>query len=328
MLIKLFPPLLLVLYDGSRATLSYEAKEAYFLEETATYVGKNPLALDRDQETIIPQRFPIVHSETALSSNVVDTFEVSGFSHDTISVVAYATVCGVPNQSVEQLRHEEDMDEGNQEIASEPTSDSPSMPREPSKGVTCQSAYAYLNAESSVCFSNMGYPGSWGWSNGLLPPSDEDYSLGMYAFAEGCQISKGLMVGSLSVSNRGGGEVAVRYETAPSYWLKEVNTYIGTRWLPSVDGKQTVDPDLYPLQQRLGSEVSHTVTAPLSNGEPVVVVAHATVCGFFSSPDPSIGDKLIDDGLSMGSKGLRGSAPTEKLTSSIKGSLSRLANLW
>jgi len=323
---------LTVAYDGHKAVVTYEANASMRLRETYTYVGKNFLPLDGSEETVNPKYFPITHMEESLSGDLIDTFEVSGFIYDSISVVAYATIC-VSGKEVESAISEHSVEEPKIAAQTVPESGlfptaslkegtSTSLSLEPD-GVSCQSTFAFFNSEVSTCFSEMGHPGSWGWSNGLLASVKDPYTLNMYAHAEGCNLKAGKLVGTVSVTHTGSA-VLVNFETSPDYWLKETNTYVGKNWLPAVNGKQTIHPSQYSVVHGgLDNESEDLVTiSGLEQDEHVAVIAHATVCGSF------VTTKAPATTATDGNTGLRGAGNAISPDQKWHSKLGSLAKLW
>lgn len=254
-------------YDGQKAMVSYEASAEMHLKETFTYVGKNFLPVAGSTETISPASFPIAHlQDTFVEGDLAtsDRFEVAGFSKEEISVVAYATICESKKQPAAVSA----------QVPHQSSALVPAQPSAPESKVTCQSTFAYFNSEISTCFEDMGYLDRFGWSNGLLSPSEEPYAMSLYSKGSG-PCGAGNMVGSVVVRHRGGG-VDVTFETSEGFTLKETHTYIGKTWLPNL-----AEYGSYPLVHTRPLEKSDHVHALVTNDEPVVVVAHATVCGVF-----------------------------------------------
>lgn len=253
-------------YDGHKANVSYEAAADMHLKETFTYVGKNFLPLSGSSETINPVDFPIAHLHGTLlagEGTLTDSFEVAGFSKEEISVVAYATICEA-----------EEKESAAVPVVAHATKAASAKADRNADLETCQSTFAYFNSEVSTCFEDMGYADKFGWSNGLLSPSEESYALSLYGKGSGPCVA-GKMVGSVSVSHEGD-EVDVIFETAEGFTLKETHTYVGKSWLPNL-----VEYSAYPLVNLQPMEKSDRIRASVMNYEPVVVVAHATVCGVF-----------------------------------------------
>ena len=82
------------------------------------------------------------------------------------------------------------------------------------------------------------------------------------------------MVGSVAVTHKGS-EVDVVFEPAPGFTLQDTRTYVGKSWVPGNE---------YPLvHSDLSAVRSDRVSASVTENQPVVVVAQATVCGVFPS---------------------------------------------
>jgi len=79
---------------------------------------------------------------------------------------------------------------------------------------------------------------NWGWTNG--PLSEGSYEWEVYAGAGQNILSKGTLVGTVSV-NYTGGCVNVTYSVDPGYYLGETHLWVGNDVLPKVtQGKKTV----------------------------------------------------------------------------------------
>ncbi|MDH4367450.1 MAG: hypothetical protein OEV57_04890, partial [Dehalococcoidia bacterium] len=88
---------------------------------------------------------------------------------------------------------------------------------------------------------------NWGWTNG--PLSQGSYVWDLYAGAGQNDLSKGTVVGTVSV-NYTGGCVYVTYSVDPGYYLGETHLWVGNDVLPEVTrGRRTVytnDPGQFP----------------------------------------------------------------------------------
>jgi hypothetical protein len=82
---------------------------------------------------------------------------------------------------------------------------------------------------------------NWGWTNKITTPGT--YVLPLYAGAGGNDISKGLLVGEVTIEYTGTA-VMVTYDTTGGAWLSEVHLWVGSTQLPQVtQGKKTVMTD-------------------------------------------------------------------------------------
>lgn len=151
-------------------------------------------------------------------------------------------------------------------------------------GSETETAFAY-NADLATCFllidddeDGNGDFNRWGWTNGAMGPGL--YEFDIYAGAGQCDLSKGTLVGTLSV-DYDGSTATVTYEVASPYGLAETHLYIGSDILASDGGGDfTVAPGQYPtIHDELTSVSSDSYTIGGLSGD-IYVVAHATVDGF------------------------------------------------
>jgi len=140
--------------------------------------------------------------------------------------------------------------------------------------VTCGTTYAY-HANYATCFIDLGFE-AWGWTNG--PLGSGSYEFQLWASAGNCDISKGRLVGQLTVDYDGSTAV-VTYQMYEGNWMTATHLYVGNNLLPSnKKGAETVSPGQYPYKHDPLNDVttdSHTVTG--LSGD-IYVVAHAVAC--------------------------------------------------
>jgi hypothetical protein len=138
----------------------------------------------------------------------------------------------------------------------------------------CDTAYAY-SEEYATCFLDCGFS-NWGWTNGPLGPGYYEFEL--WAGAAGCDISKGTLVGWLSVDYDGSTAI-VTYNLYEGNYMTATHLYVGSDRLPkNKNGKETVAPGQYPYAHAPLDDVttdSYTVTGLSGN---IYIVAHADVC--------------------------------------------------
>jgi hypothetical protein len=156
---------------------------------------------------------------------------------------------------------------------------------DPKEGDT-ETAFAFGGNGFATCFIGADFDGDqsddgfnrWGWSNGVL--SEGDYTFDVYAGAGKCDLSKGTLVGTLTVSYTSGTATAT-FAMTGAYYMTETHLYIGSEPLArNVNGEFTVAPGQYPtIHGDLASVSSDTYTVTGLSGD-VYVVAHATVGGF------------------------------------------------
>jgi len=156
---------------------------------------------------------------------------------------------------------------------------------DPKEGDT-ETAFAFGGAALATCFIGADFDGDgtddgfnrWGWSNGAL--GEGDYSFDVYAGAGKCDLAKGTLVGTFSLSYASGTATATFDVVAP-YYLTETHLYVGAEPLArDVNGDYTVAPGQYPtIHGDLDNVSTDTYTITGLSGS-VYVVAHATVGGF------------------------------------------------
>ena len=144
-------------------------------------------------------------------------------------------------------------------------------------GSKTETAFAF-GGEVATCFLDIdGDFNRWGWTNGPLGPGV--YEFDIYAGAGRCDLSKGTLVGTLSVDYEGS-TATVTYDVVAPYGLTETHLYIGNDILPSKNGDFTVAPGQYPtIHDELASASSDSYTIGGLSGN-IYLVAHATVDGF------------------------------------------------
>jgi hypothetical protein len=161
--------------------------------------------------------------------------------------------------------------------------------------VACKIAYGYHSSKVSSSFEDLGFDGeeyedddiSWGWTSGPLASSAYLYSLEMYSARKDGK--SGSLVGSLTVGYDGE-EAAVTIDAGERLWLKDVHAYVGTSPLPvDENGTKTVDPLYYPVEHTRMS-LSRTFSVEGLGGDPIYVIAEATVCGFFPEEEEYAAD--------------------------------------
>jgi hypothetical protein len=143
-------------------------------------------------------------------------------------------------------------------------------------GQSCETAFAYY-APNSTCFLSLGF-NRWGWTNG--PLGSGNYTFDLYAGAGQCLLSKGTLVGTVSV-NYNGSVAIVTYHTTGTWTLNETHLYVGNLRLPlkREDGHyvETVAPGQYPYQHgNLNGATMDTYTIPITGL--IYIVAHAETC--------------------------------------------------
>ncbi len=165
-------------------------------------------------------------------------------------------------------------------------------PPAPPVAGACETAFAYaggtntIDGDTTNSFLEIDEDGDgrgdfnrWGWSNGAIGAGQ--YSWDVYAGAGQSDITKGTLVGSLTV-DYDGTNAHVTYHIDAPYYMEENHLYVGSDILPrDVNGQYTVAPGQYPtIHDTLpaGAQRDDYFVSGLSGN--VHVVAHATVCGF------------------------------------------------
>ena len=156
-------------------------------------------------------------------------------------------------------------------------------------GASCETAFAYaggtneINDDITNSFLDIvdedgGSFNRWGWSNGLV--GEGVYMWDIYAGAGQSDISKGTLVGILTV-NYVGGIAAVNFKMNSPYYMTENHLYVGNEILPrDVNGDFTIAPGQYDsLHEGLVDSTDNTHWIESLSGD-IYVVAHANVCGF------------------------------------------------
>lgn len=162
----------------------------------------------------------------------------------------------------------------------------------PVVGGRCETAFAYshgtnaVDGDSTNSFLDIDENGDgrkdfnrWGWSNGAV--GEGTHSWDIYAGAGQSDISKGTLVGKLTVEYKGDtATVWFDMEEGSPYYMEENHLYVGNEILPrDVNGDYTVAPGQYPtIHDKVGA-TSDSYNVENLSGK-IYVVAHATVCGF------------------------------------------------
>lgn len=138
----------------------------------------------------------------------------------------------------------------------------------PPPQVDCETAYAYGD-NLATCFLDI--PGvrsnNWGWTNFI---GEGSYDWPIYAGAGLCDISKGTLVGNLSVEYFAG-TVTITYELDPGFDLDETHVWVGTTPLPIKRGKYTTAPGQFNHNGE-----NPVVVSGLSGN--IYIAAHSGVC--------------------------------------------------
>jgi hypothetical protein len=134
--------------------------------------------------------------------------------------------------------------------------------------INCETAYAF-GGNVATCFITLPNVKSnnWGWTNYI---GEGSYDWPIYAGAGQCDISKGTLVGNLSVEYFGG-TVTITYEIDPEFELGDTHVWVGTTPLPLKKGKYTTAPGQFNH-----NGVNPVVVNGLSGN--IYIAAHSGVC--------------------------------------------------
>jgi hypothetical protein len=163
----------------------------------------------------------------------------------------------------------------------------PVGPPPPPLGACEETAWARY-AEKNKCFNAMTdlTSSKWGWTNGSLGAGN--YTFQLYAAAGQCDISKGTLVGTVTVVYTGS-LATVTYNMDLGYTLTETHVWVGPTELPLVKhGKKQVPsaaPGLFPYFAAI-TDGGAKATVEVTVSGPIYVAAHAKVKGFDCPPPP------------------------------------------
>lgn len=149
---------------------------------------------------------------------------------------------------------------------------------------TNETAFAF-GCDNATCFSDI--PDEdftrWGWTNGPLSEYGT-YYFDIYAAAGQCHITKGTLVGKLTV-NYDGSTAIVTFNTCGNYTMKQTHLYVGNEILPrNVENEFTIAPGQFPYKHDFDPAVK-TDTYEISVTGDIYVVAHAVINGDYSDGD-------------------------------------------
>ncbi|MCO4821437.1 MAG: hypothetical protein KC469_05170 [Flavobacteriaceae bacterium] len=138
----------------------------------------------------------------------------------------------------------------------------------------CETAFAYFK---DGCFLEDGF-NRWGWVIGPLKEGFED-EFDIYQGAGQCDLSKGQLIGSLSVKYLKKGSVEVIYRANPGYAFYETHLYVGNEKYPTLNnGNPTVAPGKYTAQHSYPEgELKDYYEFDKISGN-IYIIAHAVVC--------------------------------------------------
>ncbi|MDR8390251.1 hypothetical protein NC796_03805 [Aliifodinibius sp. S!AR15-10] len=146
-----------------------------------------------------------------------------------------------------------------------------------------------VDRDYSTCFDeeiieNVSFA-NWGWTNGPISENSGEIKYDIYAGAGQCDLSKGTLVGELTVKYSGGTFTATykMTETSPysgkTYTMTETHLWVGSEPYPTQNGKYTVAPGHYGNVDDHDHITEFTYEITGLSG-PVYFIAHAVVSGF------------------------------------------------
>lgn len=134
-----------------------------------------------------------------------------------------------------------------------------------------ETAYAY-GGSYATCFRSLGFS-NWGWTNGPLGPGE--YIFDIYAGAAQCNLTKGTLVGHLTIDYTGS-TAYILYTMDAGWVMQNTHLYVGSAMLPMKDGVPTVAPGQYPYKHTGIDATSDPYTVTGLSGD-IYVIAHADV---------------------------------------------------
>uniref|UniRef100_UPI003305F1CC T9SS type A sorting domain-containing protein n=1 Tax=uncultured Croceitalea sp. TaxID=1798908 RepID=UPI003305F1CC len=145
----------------------------------------------------------------------------------------------------------------------------------------CETAFAKLSNDNAICFEDIqGFNSPrWGWTN-QLSTSTSSYSMDLYAAAGQCDISKGALIGQVTVTYADG-MVDVAVTTNSGYDMTVAHLYVGQEQLPlGNNNRPTVAPGQYPYQDTIsGRFTTYTFEdIPVNTMGSYYVILHVEVC--------------------------------------------------
>jgi len=155
---------------------------------------------------------------------------------------------------------------------------------EPPVDENCETAFAYGGSYAHCFITGLDFApwnipdntfNRWGWTNGPLGAGE--YTFDIYAGAGQCDLSKGTLVGTLTV-DYDGSTAEITYTMDSGFTMDETHLYVGSEILPrDVNNNYTVAPGQYPDQHDLDDATTDSYTVYDLSGD-IFVVAHAVVC--------------------------------------------------
>lgn len=146
---------------------------------------------------------------------------------------------------------------------------------------TCETAFARDDVnETSECFLDSEFEfNRWGWTSG--PLTYGTYKFSIWAAAGQCDLSKGQLVGVVTLTYQQTKQVTVEYEMLEGYHLTETHVYVGNSRYPiAKNGNPTVAPGQYPhIHSSLDNvEYDVFVIQDVMLSDQIYLIAHGVVC--------------------------------------------------
>lgn len=261
--------------DEDNLYVTYSLTGDWTLDETHLYVGPcDEIPLNGGGNPIIGH-FPYSASHNGIQEYTY-TIPLSTFDENCFCVVAHAAVSN-GTQTETAFGYGTEFP-GNRwgwyfEYCIEPCEGCTDCPD------SCETAFAY----GDQCFiTDPDYNfNRWGWVSGPINVDDIN-NLGdipIYAGAGQCDISKGTLVGTLSLNyDANSGELTVVYNMDSPYTMSETHFYVGNEKYPTLpNGNPTVAPGHYGNSHSLSDVTSDTFVIDNVSGD-IYFIAHAVVC--------------------------------------------------
>jgi len=141
----------------------------------------------------------------------------------------------------------------------------------------CESSYAY-GSDYATCFLEVQWlqGDNWGWTNGRINVGT--YTWPIYAKANNCVTTDGLIVGSVTVTYNTCHKVFVTYNVLDGYELSKTHLFVGFLPFPIHHWHFTTDPNHFPYKHLyLNGATTDTYTVCGVWGK-IYVIAEAEVC--------------------------------------------------
>ncbi len=145
-----------------------------------------------------------------------------------------------------------------------------------------------VDDDYSTCFSeeiinNVSFA-RWGWTNGPITEGEE-LTYDIYAGAGQCDLSKGTLVGKLTIVYADG-KFTATYKmtelsdyTGKTYTMSETHLYVGNQPYPKKGPNYTVAPGQYGNKQEHNNVTEYTYEVSGLSGD-IYFIAHSVVSGF------------------------------------------------